>query len=44
MDLTCRFPMEYAPPGKANDPVLDLHLQNCPDCQAEVFVLRGAAA
>lgn len=45
MEPTCRFPQEYAPIGKAHDPVLELHLRNCQDCQGEVFVLgRGAAA
>ena len=44
MEPVCRFPMEYAPSGKGPDPVLELHLRNCSDCQGEVFVLRGGSA
>lgn len=44
MEPVCRFPMEYTPTGKGHDPVLELHLRNCADCQGEVFVLRGGSA
>ena len=44
MHTSCRFPLDYVPPGKAHDPVLDLHLRNCKDCQAEVFVVSRTAA
>ena len=44
MEPVCRFPVEYAPNGKGHDPVLELHLRNCADCQGEVFVLRGGSA
>ena len=44
MEPVCRFPIEYTPAGKAHDPVLELHLRNCQDCQEEVFVLRGGSA
>lgn len=35
MDLTCKFAQEYLPtPGRA-DPIAEIHVENCPDCQAE---------
>lgn len=44
MHTSCRFPLDYTPPGKAHDPVLEIHLRNCKDCQAEVFVVSRTAA
>ena len=40
METTCRFGIEYIPSKTRRDPVLELHLRNCTDCQAEVLVLE----
>jgi predicted anti-sigma-YlaC factor YlaD len=38
MEPTCRFGLEYTP-AKGQDKVLELHLQNCEDCQGQFEVL-----
>ena len=39
MDLTCKFGQEYLPLGDQPDPVVQTHVENCPDCKDEVAVL-----
>ena len=39
MDLTCKFGQEYLPLGNGADPVVQKHVENCPDCQDEVTLL-----
>jgi hypothetical protein len=39
MDQTCKFGQEYLPLRDGRDPVLELHLENCPDCQDQVTVV-----
>lgn len=43
MDLTCRFGLQYRPVRGESDPVAELHVRNCPDCQ-EQTVLVGSEA
>ncbi|HEX2022602.1 MAG TPA: hypothetical protein VHH36_07805 [Candidatus Thermoplasmatota archaeon] len=42
MDPTCRFAQEYLPTAAERDPVLDLHVSHCPDCQEQTFRLGDA--
>jgi hypothetical protein len=39
MDTTCKFGQEYLPLGNRRDPILEIHIENCPDCQDQVTVL-----
>jgi hypothetical protein len=39
-DATCRFGLQYRPTKDGVDPVLKLHLRNCPDCQGEFFLVE----
>ena len=40
MDLTCRFGLQYRP-SRETDPVAEMHLRNCPDCQEQTFLVPG---
>jgi hypothetical protein len=40
MDAPCRFGLDYRPGKEEPDPVLELHLQNCEDCQGQIFVVE----
>lgn len=40
MEPACKFGVEYLPIDDVPDPVVQMHVQNCPDCnQGEVAVL-----
>lgn len=39
MDPGCIFGLEYQPPNVRDDPVAQLHIENCADCQEQVALV-----